>query len=344
MENVKRHRKKENVFPDVVIPFKDFATAVRLKLDDVKTRGKKISSSEEDNEKHTSHKMTKSKETKKHFSKTRSEQIDPRTEVKTQSSTIKMTSNKPQPKLSKMADYKNPIVKELTKTLTTEARKPTRRRNSVAIIPKPKSRPRKNDGIFQKGRQRPSGPVRTFIVFKATSKRKPARSQDKRYQIVPYDQKLFEKSKLMRTEVKHLKKKKMNIDFKHGNKIHVGTVHTPLCKKNDSKLKIEKKLKSIFDKEMKKSKAKRRKRTTGKTRHTRVNVLQKRPVVRKRRRGPALSTTNEFSKKNPFVTKSSGLMLSRKTLARGLRPDADNTLRSRLIHVRARRKLFDKRF
>lgn len=71
--------------------------------------------------------------------------------------------------LPKKIDYKSPNVRELTKDLVNRAKKP-KVRLSNADHPVRRGSPKPIDGIFQRGRQRPTGPVRTFIVFKASSK------------------------------------------------------------------------------------------------------------------------------------------------------------------------------
>lgn len=109
----------------------------------------------------------------------------------------------------KKVDYKSPNVRELTKELVTRAKKP-KLRLSNANHPVRRRKPKApTEGIFQQGRQRPTGPVRTFIVFKASSKhhemrrRKPKRTRifklpsQKRFSAVPvYEPRFYNKSEL----------------------------------------------------------------------------------------------------------------------------------------------------
>lgn len=96
---------------------------------------------------------------------------DPRSRSAGRSSVVKVN-------MIKVPGFRNPDVHELTKGLLPE--KP--------VTPPPKPKPTKKkkrrlvdtsikDGIFTEGRQRPNGPVKTFIVFKATARRSQLRAK-----------------------------------------------------------------------------------------------------------------------------------------------------------------------
>lgn len=66
--------------------------------------------------------------------------------------------------------FRNPDIKALTKGLFIEKPPPPPVVRPVIKKRKPLFGPLK-DGVFTEGRQRPNGPVKTFIVFKATGRR-----------------------------------------------------------------------------------------------------------------------------------------------------------------------------
>ncbi len=315
MENKKKRRNDVGTTRKV-LPFSDFAAAVTLRLDDVKTVGKKMAKSVRGGEKEAAR--------------------------KTASVSAKSALRK-DPRAQSVPGFKNPNVKALTKDLVI---KPPKTAAQLRSPPGRRSRSRKRvsphtEGIFQEGRQRPSGPVRTFIVFKASGRRRlkrkvrkaPRMFVDHKFRNIPvYDPKFYDR--------KDRKREKRSPQTSLTESLHVrGTGSEAGRRKPEPKMKIKSKVmrpvvKPKIQPPKVTLKAEKALPAGKKPQVVRLSAAAAKPKTRRRR--------VRTLQKRPVRKKAVAMQPARLTLSRkgGLKPrfGLDNRLKSRIINVQMYKK------